>query len=227
MIVLTSSISGIAEADKIEHCILEIARNDGNSAHSALERLYLQTKDAIYGYALSILKNSYDAEDILHDCYISIYQSADKYVSVGKPMAWIFTITRNLCHSRLRGRKRMSEVPEEDWERYIESNEGVSMEDRVRQRKRQRCEFSCGLTYDRNSERTAFSGLYRKHSRKRRCHQTRGCQRERCLRHSCELDRENGTIVYEIEFKANGYEYEYDINAMTGDVVKHSVEKDD
>lgn len=131
MIVLTSSISGIAEADKIEHCILEIARNDGNSAHSALERLYLQTKDAIYGYALSILKNSYDAEDILHDCYISIYQSADKYVSVGKPMAWIFTITRNLCHSRLRGRKRMSEVPEEDWERYIESNEGVSMEDRV------------------------------------------------------------------------------------------------
>lgn len=45
--------------------------------------------------------------------------------------------------------------------------------------------------------------------------------------YSCELDHEHGITVYDVEFKANGYEYDYCINALTGDVVKHSVEKDD
>lgn len=44
---------------------------------------------------------------------------------------------------------------------------------------------------------------------------------------SCELDREHRIIVYEIDFKANGYEYDYDINALTGEVVKYSKEADD
>lgn len=44
---------------------------------------------------------------------------------------------------------------------------------------------------------------------------------------SCELDREHSITVYEVEFKANGYEYDYDINAVTGEVVKYSKEADD
>ncbi len=42
-----------------------------------------------------------------------------------------------------------------------------------------------------------------------------------------DIDTENGVLVYEIEFKANGYEYDYDINALTGDVVKSKKEADD
>ena len=43
----------------------------------------------------------------------------------------------------------------------------------------------------------------------------------------CELDRENGVMVYEIEFDAGSYEYSYEINATTGEVVKAEKEKDD
>ncbi|MDO5445641.1 MAG: PepSY domain-containing protein [Eubacteriales bacterium] len=43
----------------------------------------------------------------------------------------------------------------------------------------------------------------------------------------CEPDRDHGILVYEVEFKANGFEYDYDINAETGEVVKYSREKDD
>lgn len=42
----------------------------------------------------------------------------------------------------------------------------------------------------------------------------------------CELDWEHGLMVYEVEFSANGYEYDYDIDAATGEVVKHSKELD-
>ncbi len=42
-----------------------------------------------------------------------------------------------------------------------------------------------------------------------------------------ELDREHGIMVYEIEFKCEGFEYEYEIDASTGAVLKNQKEQDD
>ena len=42
-----------------------------------------------------------------------------------------------------------------------------------------------------------------------------------------ELDDEDGTLVYEIEFKSGGMEYSYEINAATGAILKHEAELDD
>jgi len=43
----------------------------------------------------------------------------------------------------------------------------------------------------------------------------------------CELDRENGKVRYEIDFTCNGWEYEYDIDAVTGAVLRSHKERDD
>ena len=42
-----------------------------------------------------------------------------------------------------------------------------------------------------------------------------------------ERDRSNGMAVYEIEFKAGGYEFDYEIQVSTGEVVKFNRERDD
>lgn len=42
-----------------------------------------------------------------------------------------------------------------------------------------------------------------------------------------EMDVENGQMVYEVDFKANGYEYEYEIGAADGKIVKSEKEWDD
>ena len=42
-----------------------------------------------------------------------------------------------------------------------------------------------------------------------------------------ELDDEDGTLVYEVEFKSGGMEYSYEINAATGAILKHEAELDD
>ncbi len=42
-----------------------------------------------------------------------------------------------------------------------------------------------------------------------------------------ELDDEDGTLVYEVEFKSGGMEYSYEINAATGAVLKHEAGRDD
>lgn len=128
MIRLTSTISGISEMELVDSCISDIAEH---GAAEALEKLYSCTKDSIYGYALSMLKNTQDAEDVLHDCYVTVWQSAPDYVSRGKPMAWLFTITRNLCMSRLRSRQRFTDLPEEDWERCLELKANTDPDDRL------------------------------------------------------------------------------------------------
>lgn len=81
-----------------EHLITKIGQGDGG----AFRDLYLATSSTVFGYALSILKNRADAEDAMHDAYIRIYQSAATYQPMGKPLAWILTIVRNLCYNMIR-----------------------------------------------------------------------------------------------------------------------------
>lgn len=42
-----------------------------------------------------------------------------------------------------------------------------------------------------------------------------------------ELDDEDGILVYEVEFKSGNMEYDYEINAATGAILKHETELDD
>ena len=42
-----------------------------------------------------------------------------------------------------------------------------------------------------------------------------------------ELDDEDGTLVYEVEFKSGNIEYDYEIDAASGTILKHEAELDD
>lgn len=78
---------------KLESLIHSVSQGD----RDALAQLYRSTGPVVYAYAYSILKNTQDAEDVLHDCFVTLWDSAGSYRSMGKPMAWIMTITRNHC----------------------------------------------------------------------------------------------------------------------------------
>ena len=111
----------------LEDCIARIAGGDKD----ALADLYSRTRPAVYGFALSIVKNAHDAEDILHDACLQVWNAAGGYRRQGKPMAWIFTIVRNRCLQKLRERTRTADIPSEDWEPYLQSRESITPEDRL------------------------------------------------------------------------------------------------
>ncbi len=90
----------MASVDINEELILKISKRDNR----AFKALYDNTRSAVYGYALSILKNVHDAEDVMHDAYVRIFSGAGTYRPSGRAMAWILTIVRNLCYDRLNGR---------------------------------------------------------------------------------------------------------------------------
>jgi len=41
-----------------------------------------------------------------------------------------------------------------------------------------------------------------------------------------DLDYENGRPVYEVDFESQGFEFDYDINAKTGEILKFDKERD-
>ncbi len=111
----------------LETLIAEIAAGSRASVSS----LYEKTKTAVYGFALSILKNESDAEDVLQDTYIKIWSSAGSYNSMGKPMAWILTITKNLSLSILREKSKTADISEESWLLFSTDGSFCETEDRI------------------------------------------------------------------------------------------------
>ena len=48
--------------------------------------------------------------------------------------------------------------------------------------------------------------------------------KDQALFKKSKLDREHGRMIYEVEFVSNGLEYEYDIDANTGKILKRESE---
>lgn len=113
----------------MEALLAELAADP--SGQTIMAELYELIRIPVYSYALSLVKNPYDAEDILHDTIISIHDSIGSYRASGKPMAWIITIARNHGYGRLRRQKHLADVPEETWDSYVAGNDEVSEDDRI------------------------------------------------------------------------------------------------
>lgn len=78
------------------------------------EELYRLSSAAVFGLAVSIVGNRVDAEDVVQEVYINIYDKANQYQGGNKAMAWIFTITRNQSLMKIRDRNKRKHVNLDD-----------------------------------------------------------------------------------------------------------------
>ncbi len=86
----------------IENMILQVSLRD----RSAFSDLYDATSAKLFGVCLRVLNNRGEAEEVLQEVYIRVWQKADSYAVTGHcPMTWLITIARNLAIDRLRTRK--------------------------------------------------------------------------------------------------------------------------
>lgn len=110
-----------------EALFAKIADND----LAAFEEFYRVTERIIYTFALSILKNHEDALDVSQDTYLKIRAAVHLYKPMGKPMAWVFTITRNLAMSKLRSKSKNTGVEVEDIENDLTFSYVTDHEDKL------------------------------------------------------------------------------------------------
>lgn len=112
----------------LEEDLLRVGRNDGE----AFCRLYEQTKGSVYAYALSFLRDHSEAEDVMQDVYLKVRAAAHLYRPQGKPLAWILTITANLCRMRLRQNRHRSYAEPQavapDWGRIEDVGDRLALQ---------------------------------------------------------------------------------------------------
>ena len=110
---LYAAMEGLARRDRPEGKLDEgLLPRVGQGDTSALEALYVQTERAVYALALSILRDPEKAQDVTQEVYLKVRAAAHLYVPQGKPLAWLFTITKNLCRDVQRTRGRTDQAPE-------------------------------------------------------------------------------------------------------------------
>src|SRR5437867_6010123 len=81
----------------------------------AFETLYRRYVNDVYHYALALLRNPADAEDVTQTTFLNAYRACQRGVEVEKPQNWLIKIAHNVARTRYaRASRRVKEVPLED-----------------------------------------------------------------------------------------------------------------
>ena len=100
----------MATRNEIEAWLGKAALGD----RAAFDALYLATSAKLFGICLRVLDNRAEAEEVLQDIYVRIWNHAGRYQVNGlSPMTWLITIARNAAIDRLR-RRRAARAGESD-----------------------------------------------------------------------------------------------------------------
>ncbi|HEX8048508.1 sigma-70 family RNA polymerase sigma factor [Rhizobium sp.] len=93
-------------SEEVETLISRVAMRD----QKAFAALYRHTSPKLYAVCLRILRNKTDAEEVLQEVYVKIWQRAERFLaSEGPAMPWLTTIARNQSIDAIRARKPVAD----------------------------------------------------------------------------------------------------------------------
>ena len=104
--------------------------DSGHLASSAIDDLYRRHGGEIYRYALAVLGNHADAEDVTQTTFLNAYRALEQGVRPRKPLNWLLTIASNAIKQRFRQeqrRPRQVEFVEGTADRGVEDDGGPSV----------------------------------------------------------------------------------------------------
>ena len=125
--LMTTEYAPAEERHELQRLLLRVAGGD----RDALAELYQRTRAAVYGLALSYLKNAQDAQDLTQDVYVQVWDCAEQYRPTGSPMGWLLTVCRNLCLMRMRREERHAALSEEEWDAIPAQECGLDADERA------------------------------------------------------------------------------------------------
>ncbi|WP_198598344.1 sigma-70 family RNA polymerase sigma factor [Mangrovicella endophytica] len=97
--MLNRTDEGIAGREALTASLLAVAAGD----QAALRQVYDRTAAKLFGICLRILDDRQEAEDVLQDVYLTIWNKADGFdPGRASPITWLATIARNRAIDRRR-----------------------------------------------------------------------------------------------------------------------------
>ena len=73
-----------------------------NKSHQQMEEIVKRYQDKLFRTAIAIMGSKADAEDIVQEAFIRLFEKNPGFESAEHEAAWLIRVTVNLCKSRLR-----------------------------------------------------------------------------------------------------------------------------
>lgn len=81
---------------------------------AALEELMAQYETKVFGLVLRMTGSRQDAEEILQDVFLTVFQKIDGFRGDSKLSSWIYRVATNTALMKLRKRSKFQEIPLEE-----------------------------------------------------------------------------------------------------------------
>jgi RNA polymerase sigma-70 factor (ECF subfamily) len=102
----------MTENDKIKRLLAAIELNNDKSAYKELFiLLYARLKQ----FAFSILRSGEEAEELVSDVFIKIWQRRSQLGSIESPLLYFYTTAKNLALNRLKKQNRLKNINPDEW----------------------------------------------------------------------------------------------------------------
>jgi RNA polymerase sigma-70 factor (ECF subfamily) len=108
----------------------ELIRRMARGDKLACSELYDRFSRPLYSVALRILNDQSDAEDVVQDVFLALWEKAGSFdVGRGSAFGWAITLTRNRAIDRLRTRRRRSTLLNESFVEDLPAGQSTSEPD--------------------------------------------------------------------------------------------------
>ncbi len=94
-----------------DNSLLVVRVGEGDA--QAYRELIRRHAERLHHYALRLLRNSADAEDVIQDTFLRLWLHASDYIPSARVTTWLHHIAHNLALDRLRNRKYSEELDDD------------------------------------------------------------------------------------------------------------------
>jgi RNA polymerase sigma-70 factor (ECF subfamily) len=115
----------------MEQALVAEAKEVPRAGDIAFERLYRSSRDDVYAYVASLLRDAPAAEEVTAAAFERAYRKRNRFdPERGEPRAWLFGIARNAALDELRRRGRQAELTAEPADLESFGSEGHEHDER-------------------------------------------------------------------------------------------------
>jgi RNA polymerase sigma-70 factor (family 1) len=86
-----------------------------NNDQSAYRELFIRLHNRLKQFAWSIVRSGEEAEEIVSDIFIRIWQNRQQLVTIDSPLLYFYTAIKNQALNQLRKNKRQQNLQTEGW----------------------------------------------------------------------------------------------------------------
>ena len=100
------------ENEKIRRLLSAIAFTNDQAAY---KELFLLLHSRLKQFAYSILKSQEEAEEVVSDLFIKVWEKRNQLTTIESPLLYFYTSAKNLAFNRISKQKRQPSLAPEEW----------------------------------------------------------------------------------------------------------------